>query len=181
MLEWAVFNLLSAYLSQYNLLHPNQSDFKANSPTKMVQLVVTEALHAARADSVPSVLILLRPVPCVWHSNPTDPPLKKWLSQTLHSSCLHPTWQVGIMKWHEYTVCLTTGPSLLLHLRKDACCNNLTWLLRSLICWWHPAFLSFPSSGPEVEEALLLVWLTLESRYKVTILSSTWTSLSFCS
>ena len=58
-LERAVFNQLSRYLHQNNLLDPHQSGFKAGHSTETALLAVTESLRAAGANSLSSVLILL--------------------------------------------------------------------------------------------------------------------------
>ncbi|KAK9535963.1 hypothetical protein VZT92_005791 [Zoarces viviparus] len=55
----SVFTQLSSYLHQNNLLDPHQSGFKVAHSTETALLVVTESLHAARANSLSSVLILL--------------------------------------------------------------------------------------------------------------------------
>uniref|UniRef100_A0A8C2B1L4 Reverse transcriptase domain-containing protein n=1 Tax=Cyprinus carpio TaxID=7962 RepID=A0A8C2B1L4_CYPCA len=58
-LERAVFNQLSMFLVQNNLLDSNQSGFKNGHSTETALLSVTEALRLARAASKSSVLILL--------------------------------------------------------------------------------------------------------------------------
>uniref|UniRef100_A0A9J7WWP6 Reverse transcriptase domain-containing protein n=1 Tax=Cyprinus carpio carpio TaxID=630221 RepID=A0A9J7WWP6_CYPCA len=58
-LERAVFNQLSMFLVQNNLLDSNQSGFKSGHSTETALLPVTEALRLARAASKSSVLILL--------------------------------------------------------------------------------------------------------------------------
>ncbi|MEL7079446.1 MAG: reverse transcriptase family protein [Cyanobacteria bacterium J06582_2] len=58
-LERAIFNQLCSYLHQNNLLDPYQSGFKAGHSTETALLAVTESLHAARVNSLSSVLILL--------------------------------------------------------------------------------------------------------------------------
>ncbi|XP_051747779.1 uncharacterized protein LOC127511161 [Ctenopharyngodon idella] len=58
-LERVVFNQLSTYLTQNNLLDNNQSGFKSGHSTETALLSVTEALRLARATSQSSVLILL--------------------------------------------------------------------------------------------------------------------------
>ncbi|XP_048010489.1 uncharacterized protein LOC125244450 [Megalobrama amblycephala] len=58
-LERVVFNQLSTYLTQNNLLDNHQSGFKSGHSTETALLSVTEALRLARASSKSSVLILL--------------------------------------------------------------------------------------------------------------------------
>ncbi len=58
-LEWAVFNQLSLFLAQNNILDNNQSAFRSGHSTETALLSVTEALRLARAASKSSVLILL--------------------------------------------------------------------------------------------------------------------------
>ncbi len=58
-LERAVFNQVSAFLTQNNLLNSNQSGFRSGYSTETVLISVVEALRLARADSKSSVLILL--------------------------------------------------------------------------------------------------------------------------
>ncbi len=58
-LEWVVFNQLSMFLAQNNLLDNKQSGFKSGHSTETALLSVTEALRLARVASKSSVLILL--------------------------------------------------------------------------------------------------------------------------
>ncbi len=58
-LERVVFNQLSLFLAQNNLLDNNQSGFRSGHSTETALLSVTEALKLARAASKSSVLILL--------------------------------------------------------------------------------------------------------------------------
>ena len=58
-LERAVYNQLSSYLIQKDLLDPNQSGFKTGHSTETALIAVTEALHLARAKGLSSALILL--------------------------------------------------------------------------------------------------------------------------
>ncbi len=54
-----MFNQVSAFLTQNNLLDSNQSGFRSGHSTKTALLSVIEALRLARADSKSSILILL--------------------------------------------------------------------------------------------------------------------------
>uniref|UniRef100_A0A674DE50 Reverse transcriptase domain-containing protein n=1 Tax=Salmo trutta TaxID=8032 RepID=A0A674DE50_SALTR len=58
-LERAVLGQLSCYLSQNDLLDPNQSGFKTGHSTETTLLCVTEAFRTAKANSLSSALILL--------------------------------------------------------------------------------------------------------------------------
>ena len=58
-LERAAFNQLSTYLQLNNFLDQHQSGFKVGHSTETALLAVTESLHAASANSLSSVLILL--------------------------------------------------------------------------------------------------------------------------
>ncbi len=58
-LERAVFNQVSAFLTQNNLLDSNQSGFRSGHSTETALLSVVGALRLARADSKSSILILL--------------------------------------------------------------------------------------------------------------------------
>ncbi|KAM9513480.1 uncharacterized protein ACWYII_046907 isoform 1-T1 [Salvelinus alpinus] len=58
-LERAVLGQLSCYLSQNDLLDPNQSGFKTSHSTETALLCITEALRTAKANSLSSALILL--------------------------------------------------------------------------------------------------------------------------
>uniref|UniRef100_A0A674CUA9 Reverse transcriptase domain-containing protein n=1 Tax=Salmo trutta TaxID=8032 RepID=A0A674CUA9_SALTR len=58
-LERAVLSQLSCYLSQNDLLDPNQSCFKTGHSTETALLCVTEALRTAKANSLSPALILL--------------------------------------------------------------------------------------------------------------------------
>ncbi len=57
--ERVVFNQISLFLAQNNLLHNKKSSFKSDHSTETALLAVTEALRLARAASKSSVLILL--------------------------------------------------------------------------------------------------------------------------
>ncbi len=48
--EWAVFNQVSAFLTQNNLLDSNQSCFRSGHSTETALLSVVEALRLARVD-----------------------------------------------------------------------------------------------------------------------------------
>ncbi len=54
-----MFNQVSAFLTQNNLLDSNQSGFRSGHSTETALLSVVEALRLARADSKSSILILL--------------------------------------------------------------------------------------------------------------------------
>ncbi len=58
-LQQAVFNQVSAFLTQNNLLDSKQSGFRSKHSTETSLLSVVEALRLARADSTSSILILL--------------------------------------------------------------------------------------------------------------------------
>ncbi len=58
-LERVVFNQVSAFLTQNNLLDRNQSGFRSGHSTETALLSVVEALRLARAASKSSLLILL--------------------------------------------------------------------------------------------------------------------------
>ncbi|XP_064162051.1 uncharacterized protein LOC135238224 isoform X1 [Anguilla rostrata] len=58
-IERAASNQLSVFLSQNELLDPHQSGFRPGHSTETALLSVNEALHAARAASLSSVLLLL--------------------------------------------------------------------------------------------------------------------------
>ncbi len=58
-LERAVFNQVSAFLTQNNLLDSNHSGFRSGQSTKTALLSVVEALRLARKYSKSSILILL--------------------------------------------------------------------------------------------------------------------------
>ena len=58
-LKHAIWNQLSSYLHQENLLDPHQFGFKAGHSTETALLAVSEQLPTTRAASLSSVLILL--------------------------------------------------------------------------------------------------------------------------
>uniref|UniRef100_A0A9J7XP41 Reverse transcriptase domain-containing protein n=1 Tax=Cyprinus carpio carpio TaxID=630221 RepID=A0A9J7XP41_CYPCA len=58
-LERAVFNQVSTFLTQNNLLDSNQSGFRSGHSAETALLSVVEALRLARAESKSSILILL--------------------------------------------------------------------------------------------------------------------------
>ena len=58
-LKHAIWNQLSSYLHQDNLLDPHQFGFKAGHSTETALLAVSEQLPTTRAASLSSVLILL--------------------------------------------------------------------------------------------------------------------------
>ncbi len=59
MLEQAVFNQVTAFLAQNNLLDSNQSGFRSRHSTETALLSVVEDLRLARTDSTFSILMLL--------------------------------------------------------------------------------------------------------------------------
>ncbi len=58
-LEWVVFNQVTAFLTQNNLLDSNQSGFRSGHSTETALLSVVEDLRLARTASKSSLLILL--------------------------------------------------------------------------------------------------------------------------
>ncbi len=84
-LEWVVFNQVTAFLIQNNLLDSNQSGFRSGHSTETALLSVVEELRLARTASKSSLLILLDLSCCFRYGQPPDPPvnpLRKGISGT---------------------------------------------------------------------------------------------------
>ncbi len=80
-----MFNQVSAFLTQNNLLDSNQSGFRSGHSTETALLSVVEALTLARAASKSSLLILLdlsAAFDTVNHQIPLSTLLKKGISGT---------------------------------------------------------------------------------------------------
>ncbi len=73
-LERVVFNQVTAFLTQNNLLDSNQSGFRSGYSTETALLSVVEDLRLARMASKSSLLILLD-LCCFWYGQPPDPPV----------------------------------------------------------------------------------------------------------
>ncbi len=73
-LEQVVFNQVTAFLTQNNLLDSNQSGFKSGYSTETALLSVVEDLRLVRMASKSSLLILLD-LCCFWYGQPLDPPV----------------------------------------------------------------------------------------------------------
>ncbi len=87
-LERVVFNQVSAFLTQNNLLDSNQSGFRSGHSTETALLSIVEALRLARAASKStSQQILAESICYFWYSQLPDPPvnpIEKGISGTAH-------------------------------------------------------------------------------------------------
>ncbi len=134
-----MFNQVSAFLTQNNLLDSNQSGFRSGNSTKTALLSVAEALRLARADSKSSILILLD--------------LSAAFDMVNHQILLSTLLAKGIsgttLQWFESYLSVTTSnywgasglsswtTSLLCLHGITRFCHSETWLFISLLCWWH--------------------------------------------
>ena len=139
-LEHAVYNQLSSYLSQNDLLDPNQSGFRFGHSPEMALLTVTESLGGARALSNLSVLILLN-LSSVFDTvnhlvllstlaelGITDS-AATWFNLTNHTFQF--TWNGSLSK----PCFLEMGfPVFTIHYITRFC-NNILWILLPLLCW----------------------------------------------
>ncbi len=96
-LERVVFNHVSAFLTQKNLLDSKQSGFRSGHLTKTALPSVAEALRLARAASKSSILILLDLSAAFDMSTTRSSCQPYWqrASQEPHSSGLSLTSQIG--------------------------------------------------------------------------------------
>ncbi len=87
-----MFNQVSAYLTQNNLLDSNQSGFRSGHSTEMIMLSVVEALKTC--NSILQVFTYLAgSVHCFWYGQPPDPPVNP--IEKGHLKNLTPVVQAG--------------------------------------------------------------------------------------
>ncbi|XP_071270957.1 phosphatidylinositol-3,5-bisphosphate 3-phosphatase MTMR6-like isoform X2 [Salvelinus alpinus] len=152
-LERAVLGQLSCYLSQNDLLDPNQSGFKTSHSTETALLCVTEALRTAKANSLSSALILLDLSAAFDTVNQPDPPLHPLRAGHLRRGprldCVLPDRSLlpgGVARiclrttcshhWCPPGLCSRPSPILAIH-QVTWLCHILTWSLLSLLCRRH--------------------------------------------
>ncbi len=154
-----MFNQVSAFLTQNNLLDSNQSGFRSGHSTETALLSVVEALRLARANSKSSILILLdlsAAFDTVNHQILLSTILAKgisgtalqWLESYLSDrSFILERWGVqvatsnywgasGLSSWTTSLLCLHGITRL---------CHSETCFFISLLCWWHSTLPLIPS------------------------------------
>ncbi len=144
-LERVVFNQLSLFLAQNNLLDNKQSGFKSGHSTETALLSITEALRLARAASKSSVLILLD-LSAAFDSSTRSShlPSERWASQEPHSCGSSLTSQIGpsgCLQGEATTSCywgssrLSAWTTSLLHLPVVIrISHSEAWFFLSLLC-----------------------------------------------
>ncbi len=152
-LERVVFNQVTAFLTQNNLLDSNQSGFRSGHSAETALLSVVEDLRLARMASKSSLLILLdlsAVFDTVNHQILLSTRLRKGISGTAFQwfdSYLLERWGIQVAT----SSCRgATGPSswttslFCLH-GFTRFCHSETWLFVSLLCWWHSTLPLIPS------------------------------------
>ncbi len=123
-----MFNQVSAFLTQNNLLDSNQSGFRSGHSNETALLSVVEALRLARAESKSSILIWLdlsAAFDTVNHQILLSTLLAKGNSGTASQFLDQFS---SLSTWHHYRFC-----------------HSETWLFISLLCWWHSTLPLIPS------------------------------------
>ncbi len=122
-----MFNQVSAFLTQNNLLDSNQSGFRSGHSTETALLSIVEALRLAKADSKSSILILLDPSAAfdtVNHQILMSTLLVKgisgttlqWFESYLSDRSFKVSWRGEVSKSQHLTTGVPQGSVLGLHL-----------------------------------------------------------------
>ncbi len=158
-LERVVFNQVTAFLTQNNLLDSNQSGFRSGHSTETALLSVVEDLRLARSASKSSLLILLdlsAAFDTVKHQILLSTLLRKgisgtavqWFDSYLSDRSFKVSWRgiqvttssyrgaTGLSSWTTSLFCLH-GFTRFGH--------SETWLFRSRLCWCHSTLPLIPS------------------------------------
>ncbi len=118
-----MFNQVSAFLTQNNLLDSNQSGFRSGHSTETALLSVVEALRLSRADSKSSILILLdlsAAFDTVNHQNLLSTLLAKgisgttlqWFESYLSDGSFKESWRGEVSKSQHLTTGVPQGSVL---------------------------------------------------------------------
>ncbi len=155
-----MFNQVSAFLTQNNLLDSNQSGFRSGHSTETALLSVVEALRLARAEYKSSILILLdlsAAFDTVNHQILLSTLLAKgisgtalqWFESYLSDRSFKVSWRVEVSKSQHLTTGVTQGSVLgpLLFSIYMASLGSVIQkrLFISLLCWWHSTLPLIPS------------------------------------
>ncbi|KAI4886967.1 hypothetical protein NFI96_028650 [Prochilodus magdalenae] len=143
-LERAVYNQLSFFLSQNQLQDINQSGFKPAHSTETALIAVTERLQTARSAKLSSVLILLD--------------LSAALeSPALHGSGLSPTWKIAtireVITSHGFSYhCYADDTQLMLSFPSSdtQVCNRISACLTDISSWMTAHHLKLNPSKTEL-------------------------------
>ncbi len=148
-LERALFNQVSAFLTQNNLLDSNQSGFRSGHSTETALLSVVEALRLASADSKSSILILLdlsAAFDKVNHQILLSALLAKgisgtvlqWFESYLSDRSFKVSWRGEVSELQHLTTGVpqgsVLGPLLFCLHGITRLCHSETWLFISLLC-----------------------------------------------
>ncbi len=145
-----VFNQVTAFLTQSNLLDSNQSGFRSGHSTETALLSVVEDLRLARTASKSSLLILLdlsAAVDTVNHQILLSTLLRKgisgtalqWFESYLSDRSFKLSWRGEVSKLQHLATGGATGLSswttslFCLH-GFTRFCHSETWLFMSLLC-----------------------------------------------
>ncbi len=156
-----MFNQLSLFLAQNNILDNNQSGFRSGHSTETALLSVTEALRLARAASKSSVLILLdlsATFDTVNHQILMSTLRKMgisgtallWFESYLSDRSFRVSWRCEVSKSQLLATGVpqgsVLGPLSLLHLHVVIRIGySEAWLFLPLLCWWHSTLLLIPT------------------------------------
>ncbi len=156
-LERVVFNQVTAFLTQNNLLDSNQSGFKSGYSTETALLSVVEDLRLARMASKSSLLILLdlsAAFDTVNHQILLSTLLRKgisgtalqWFDSYLSDRSFKVSWRGEVSKSQHLATGLSSWTTSLFCLHGfTRFCHSETWLFISLLCWWHSTLPLIPS------------------------------------
>ncbi len=154
-----LFNQVSAFFTQNNLLGSNQSGSRSGHTAETALLSVVEALRLARADSKSSILILLdlsAAFDTVNHQILLSSLLAKgisgtalqWFESYLSDRSFKVSWwgvQVATSNYWGTTGLSSWTTSLLVLHGITRFCHSETWLFISLLCWFHSTLPLIPS------------------------------------
>ncbi len=157
-----VFNQVTAFLTQNNLLDSNQSGFRSGHSTETAFLSVVDDLRLARMASKASLLILLdlsAAFDTVNHQILLLTLLRKGISGTTlqwFDSYLSENLQRILKRWgiqvatssYRGATGLSSWTTSLFGLHGfTRFCHSETWLFISLLCWWH-----------STSHSILMIW-----------------------
>ncbi len=153
-----MFNQVSSFLTQNNLLDSIQSGFRRGHSTETALLSVVKALRLVRADSKSSILILLdlfAAFNTVNHQILLSTLLAKgisrntlqWFESYLSDRSFKVSWRGEVSKLQHLTTGVSQGSvlSLLCLYGITRFCHLEVWLFISLLCWWHSTLPFIPS------------------------------------
>ncbi len=151
-----MFNQVTAFLTQNNLLDSNQSGFRSGHSTETTLLSVVEDLRLARTASKSSLLILLDLsaafdtvkfqilLSTLFRKGISGTALQ-WFDSYLLDRFFKVSWSGEVATYRGATGLSSWTTSLFCLHGFTRFCHSETWLFISLLCWWHSALPLFPS------------------------------------